>query len=1159
MNMVFNSALCFLSAGLALLLPHWFMDYQKQIYLSLGFLICLISGLTLSQDIFHYSLPIDQLFVGAWMDDMNPHPGRMAINTAMAFLLSGVTFILFTHIKRQSTVWIIKGAIFIIFFLGLITLLGHSLTLDFLYSWYNRAHMTIITATDFIILSLGLGAVLVENKDSWLFNKSREDVKIILPSIIILFSVASIAGLVGFATSANRNEITLRNNLEQSIQSKMNIFREAIKRPLLEIGTIQRNQFLRHIILNTEWRNSKSSFDNIEKLLLTTSFSALQIRDIKDHLIYISDNFTTKPDVIMPLNLPNQAKLIWKDGFALELAIDLMKDHRKIGTFIAQWPLNAINPLFNTNESYICANSNSQLNCLPRESGSTKFSLFSTQKTQKVFDSAVLEEQKTIITGIDNNNRMIMAIYNPIDNLGIGFIVREYLADIYQPLRKQLQIVIPILILTIGIGLLLLYWQVLPLIRQVIRSKKKALESRAHLKSLVDHIEEGIINFNENGIIEHFNQRASTIFNISINDALGNSIASLLPSIKTGDSNYIHHGFSQWKGKKYIETIGLKKSDRFPIELSITDIYVKKRHSYMAIVRDITERKAIQSQLQENEQRFGMAFDSAATGMALISLEGQWIRINPALCNILGYNESELLSLDLHQITHPDDIKLSDEQRHQLLSGEAKNLQLECRYYRKNGSFLWTLTNIAMVYDLEQKPLYFIAQIQDISDKKKSEEMLSHLAYYDALTGLANRAYLEYSLEKEISTALRHQHKFAIFFLDLDKFKKINDSLGHDIGDELLKIVSSRLKNCIRKTDIAARLGGDEFILILQGLDQPERAATFAEKIITAISRPIVIKEHEIYTSTSIGISFYPLNGSDYNTLIKSADMALYQAKENGRNVYRFCTPEMNHEIQEKVNFKNELKKALDNNEFSLHFQPKLDVAGNEVAGFEALLRWDACKQGAVDPQKLIALAEESGLIIPLSNWVIKSACFEARRWQNKMKANFILSINVSARQFKQSNFTDVVFQALRETQFDTHYLELEISESLIMQDPENSLKIIKTLREAGVNVAIDNFGTGYSSINYLHQFSVSHVKIDKTFIQHCAIDARESALVTAMIHLAKSLGIKVIAEGVETKAQFDFLLREGCDEIQGYYFSRPLSSKQVLEFLNKFYSETIV
>lgn len=567
---------------------------------------------------------------------------------------------------------------------------------------------------------------------------------------------------------------------------------------------------------------------------------------------------------------------------------------------------------------------------------------------------------------------------------------------------------------------------------------------------------------------------------------------------------------------------------------------------------------AVQTQAIDNKSIFKSVFYSSPIGTGLLSLNNHWLEVNESFCHLLGYSEAELLSLDYSSIIHPDDLLEDLSFVDQLNENKIPYFQHERRLLRKDKQVTWVLLTKSLVRNDNGTPLYYIIQVQDVNDKRKTVNELSYKAYYDALTGLFNRGQLENSIELSIYSALHHQNKFAVFFIDLDHFKDINDRLGHDTGDELLKMVGENLKNNIRQSDIAARLGGDEFILVLNGINNAETAAIFAEKIINLLIRPIKVKEHELFITVSIGISFYPSDGSDFTSLLKSADLALYKAKENGRNNYQFCTPEMNIEIKEKSKIKKALQSALDNHEFHLVYLPKLDVKKKIISGFEVLLRWKNEKYGDVSPNKIIPLADEMGIMNELSEWIIQTSLEQTKQWsQYGLTIMPKIAINVSAKHYTDSDFIDRLLKILSRTQLPPNYLQLEINENLIMRDPDYSLKIIRELKRSGIQIVIDNFGTGYSSLHYLHQFGVDYIKIDRHFTQSTDLDDQRVLFLVAITDLAKNLNIKTLAEGIESKEQMDLMIKIGCDEIQGFFISPPLLANQIFHFL-KNYAKTL-
>lgn len=717
---------------------------------------------------------------------------------------------------------------------------------------------------------------------------------------------------------------------------------------------------------------------------------------------------------------------------------------------------------------------------------------------------------------------------------------------------KKLYIIIPVLIVCISLGALLLYCGILPLIRKEIRAKKRVHAMNLRLRAVVEHVADGIITFDQQGAIEAFNSKAVEIFGYLPLEVIDKNFSMLVRDPNSTDQE-IFPLLDKIVNKPHIELIGVSRNGKtFPIELAVTLIHLNQRELYVAIIRDISIRKQEEAKLQESENRFHSAFDSAATGMALVSLTGHFLQVNFALCKILGLTEQELLNLDIQQLTHEEDRESSLAERNKLLESKELFFQLENRYLRTDGKIIWLLMNVSLVRNINDEPLYFIIQYLDITKQKQAEEQLSYKAYFDPLTGLANRSQLESSLNQAIAAAQNNQTIFAVLFLDLDRFKNINDSLGHDIGDQLLKIIADRLQSCVRRNDVVARLGGDEFILVITELHEMKAAIQATEKIIHSITEAIQIDQTELKITTSVGISFYPMDGVNYETLIKNADLALYRAKDKGRNNYQVCTPEISGQIQEKLAFEARLEKALEKNEFDLNYQPRLDLETNTIVSLEAFLRWDTRDPGKVTPVQIISWAEESGLIVPLGDWIIKSACHQAKQWLNNKDNAIKMAINLSARQFKNPRLIENLINNLTEINFDPSHLEIEVTESVIMQDPEHSLAILHDLKEYGIKIIIDDFGTGYSSIDYLQQFTVDYFKIDQKFVRSIVTDASSRTLIMTLIHLAKNLGIRVIAEGVETEKQFAFLKQYGCHEVQGFYICRPLPADEMTAFLDK-------
>ncbi len=441
-----------------------------------------------------------------------------------------------------------------------------------------------------------------------------------------------------------------------------------------------------------------------------------------------------------------------------------------------------------------------------------------------------------------------------------------------------------------------------------------------------------------------------------------------------------------------------------------------------------------------------------------------------------------------------------------------------------------------------------------LEDEREASELatveMEHLAYHDALTGLPNRPLFMDRLILALAQATRSNQKLAVFFLDLDRFKDINDSLGHSTGDSLLKAVAERIRRCIREGDTVARFGGDEFTLLIPRVDHVEDAAKIAQKILETLKIPFSIFDHELFVTTSIGISMYPTDGGDPETLLRNADSAMYRAKDQGRDNYQLYAPAMNARALERLALENMLRKALSHRELVLYYQPVADMRTKSIVGVEALIRWQHPERGLVSPAHFISIAETSGLIIPIGDWVLRTACRQTKLWQKRIDHELTVAVNLSARQFQQPNLTEEIAEVLEETGLDPGCLELEITESSAMQNAENTIYTLRELKALGVRIAMDDFGTGYSSLSYLKRFPIDILKLDQSFVREITTDASDAAIATAVIAMAHSLNLKVIGEGVETEEQFAFLQRQKCDYIQGYLFSPPQSAETLEAYL---------
>jgi diguanylate cyclase (GGDEF)-like protein/PAS domain S-box-containing protein len=551
---------------------------------------------------------------------------------------------------------------------------------------------------------------------------------------------------------------------------------------------------------------------------------------------------------------------------------------------------------------------------------------------------------------------------------------------------------------------------------------------------------------------------------------------------------------------------------------------------------DITERRSAEESLRLRNR----AIQASVNAIIITDLEGNIEYANPAFERMTGYPIRETLGRNCRFLQSDDREQAGIAAIREAIAAREESSAL-LRNYRKDGEMFWNDVHIAPVRGQDGEVTHFVGVLNDISAIKHYEYELERHANFDALTALANRNVLKDRIRHSIATAERHDEWVTVGFMDLDNFKFINDSLGHNVGDELLKQVAKRLLACLREQDTVARYGGDEFAFVIIGEKDEKTIAMLMNRILRTVELPFLVEGHKLFVSCSIGLSFYPKDGGDVDTLLKNADTAMYRAKEKGRNNFQFYTPAMNQRVTERLSLESRLRQALLKNEFVLHYQPKVDLKSGRIVGVEALLRWKPSAGSTVSPATFIPLAEETGLIVPIGEWVLYTACAQNKQLQQAGLPPLRVAVNISARQFNPETLVHMVGDALVTTGLDPGLLELELTESLVMQNPDEAIEVLGHLKAMGLRIAIDDFGTGYSSLSHLQRFPVDRLKIDQSFVRDIGADPNDAIIARAVISLGHSLGMSVIAEGVSNREQLAFLKENGCDEMQGFLFSMPI------------------
>lgn len=675
---------------------------------------------------------------------------------------------------------------------------------------------------------------------------------------------------------------------------------------------------------------------------------------------------------------------------------------------------------------------------------------------------------------------------------------------------------------------------------------RKMARSSAQIRKLslaVEQSPNSIIITDAKGIIEYVNPHFCQVSGYTPEEVIGKTMrmhqSGLTPKAVYEDLWSTINAGKVWNG----ELLNRSKHGKLYWEqLSISPIFDEQDNitNFLSEQIDISARK----QSEEQIRLFEKVFVSANEAIMISDADNNIIIVNPAFTGVTGYSPDEVIGKNPRMFA--SGLMDADFYRNmwQTINTEGK-WQGEMVDRRKDGEIYAEWLSISALRNDSGQLTHYVALMTDISERKAAEERMVYLAQHDILTGLPNRLLFQDRLQQAITYAERQQTSVAVLFLDLDRFKNVNDTLGHHIGDLLLQEVARRVRLCVRGSDTISRQGGDEFVILLPNLDDLGDVVLVIDKLIESIANPYYLNSHVMHVTTSIGVSVYPQDGNESESLIRNADTAMYQAKDAGRNGFRFFTQEMNRIIAKRVGLENRLRNALLKGELLLHYQPKLDLRSGEIIAVEALVRWQHPEEGLISPADFIPVAEETGMIVPLGKWVLNEACRQNQEWRDKGLREIAMAVNLSPVQFQERELVDTVTAALARSGMPASALELEITESAMMRDPEQAIIILGQISALGIKVSIDDFGTGYSSLSHLKKFPIDELKVDQSFVRDLSIDKDDAAIVSAVIGMAKSLGLSVIAEGVETIEQLRFLEKLDCDKMQGYYFSKPLPADE--------------
>jgi diguanylate cyclase (GGDEF)-like protein/PAS domain S-box-containing protein len=679
-------------------------------------------------------------------------------------------------------------------------------------------------------------------------------------------------------------------------------------------------------------------------------------------------------------------------------------------------------------------------------------------------------------------------------------------------------------------------------------------ESEYKHKSLIENVPDIIFTIDLEGKITFVNKRTKEILGYENKETINRNILSFIP-----EEDYqraiesLQEGMKGKKIRNFQIPMITKSGEKVFLNCSFTRIYKDGAVvGAQGTAVDVTERKKAEEAIRQGEEKYRNILENIQEGYFEVDLNGNLTFCNDSMSRLIGCSKDELLGMNHKQFTSKENVKEVFQAFNKVYTTGEPSKGFDWKIIRKDGVERYVEASVTLQNDSSGKPIGLKGMIRDITERKRTEQQINYMATHDALTGLPNRLMFNQLLNQAIRSAQRHKRQLAVFFIDLDRFKTINDSLGHDAGDRLLKEMARRFKRSLRVDDVVARLGGDEFVILSEEMERLRQIEIVAHKILTATIQPMSLQGEECRVTASIGISIYPGDGTDEKTLIKNADIAMYFAKEEGKNNYQFYSKDIQSQSKKRLSLETNLRRALERNELSLEYQAKLDFKTGMITGVEALLRWKNTSLGSITPTQFIPVAEETGLIVPIGRWVMKTACAQNVAWQRQGLPPICMAVNLSLRQLMDDNLLEDIKVALDESGMAPNLLELEITESMVMHNPDRLIELLTDIKKLGVRLAIDDFGTGYSSLAQLKNFPIDTLKVDRSFIRNLPQDSDNQAITQAIITMGNNLSLTVVAEGVETQEQKDFLRGLICDEMQGFFFSKPIAPDKFADLLRK-------
>lgn len=1164
--MVINTAACFAWLGLAFLMPIVSPAHYSTAQKMIGWLVISIASAVMFEILTQQSLGIDWPHLHAWIKDGNPQPGRMAPNTALGFMLAGATLVLSQSATRKTTGVIIQVLTFIVLLLGLTGLVGYSLQLELLYSWFTATRMALPTAVGMILVALALWGSWY--RADWYQSHSifRDDEKIALIGAALLIVVAMTTGVAGFAFQQKTLEKTLSENLPVNLQNRITIFQAELKQLLAKAESSANRKSLIRLTseLNAGPQPEKISDElkAVAQSLLINDTTAIAIYGAMQQPLLVIGRFSTHPQLEIQLLYVHPSILFWDGGLLVRNTLPIRDRGQIIGQLVIEesMPLSTHqlmsgDGLGNTGETGLCMRHLDHMLCYPQSRNPKIYRANLLSKTANPTPMAyALQGKSGIYKGLDYRDIQVIAAYAPLMQTGLGMVVKKDAEELFLPIREQLQWSVPLLFLLAGFGASILHLQVKPLASRLIRSEREASEKELRIRTVVEGVAEGIITLDDTGTIQSFNSGASKIFGYAADAVIGKNITMLMPpemraKHEAGMQRYLATGMPHVIGQNNIELPGLHRSGTiFPLELAISVISHGGGRIFTGIVRDITERKKSEHALFAEKERLRVTLGSIGDGVITTDDKGLIKYLNPVGEAMTGWTDDKARGQPLLTVFNiinanteepafnPVELVLREENP----AGLAEHTVL----IHRDGHRAPIEDSAAPIRNIEGQLIGVVLVFHDVSQARMMANEMTYQATHDVLTNLINRREFERRLELVIQSSKHQETQHTMLYLDLDQFKVINDTSGHAAGDDLLRQLTVLMQDKLRQNDALARLGGDEFGVLLENC-APEPALHIAESLRQTVCDFHFVWQDKVFpVGVSIGVVTFRNGGILLADVLRMADAACYVAKDKGRNRVHVYTQEDSDlaQHQGEMGWVGRIQKALDEEQFVLYMQKILPLHAQHQATphGEVLIRMRGDDGTLIAPMAFIPAAERYGLMPAIDRWVVRKTLDYCADLIARNKPVGTVAINLSGTSLCDENFLEFVLAQLEIFKVRPRQICFEITETAAISNLAMAGVFIRELKAKGCLFSLDDFGSGMSSFNYLKHLQIDYLKIDGAFVKDMLQDPIDCAMVESINHIGHLMGIKTIAEFVEN-AQIEEKLREiGVDFAQGYGVEKP-------------------